>query len=46
MESAKSKKYRTTSTSSSVLNYVTDEILLEDGIEANELQYHIHNFKL
>ena len=37
MESAKSKKYRTTSTSSSVLNYVTDEILLEDGIEANEV---------
>ncbi len=31
MESAKSKRYRTTSTSRSVINYVTDEILLEDG---------------
>ena len=31
LESAKSKNYRTTSTEESVLNYVTDEVNLEDG---------------
>lgn len=31
LESAKSKNYRTTSTEGSVLNYVTDEVNLEDG---------------
>ena len=31
LESAKSKKYRTTSTEESVLNYVTDEVNLEEG---------------
>ena len=31
LESARSKNYRTTSTEESVLNYVTDEVNLEDG---------------
>ena len=31
LESAKSKSYRTTSTAESVLNYVTEEVNLEDG---------------
>ena len=31
LESAKSKNYRTTSTEESVLNYVTDEVNLEEG---------------
>lgn len=31
LSSAKNKKYRTTSTEKSVLNYVTDEVNLEDG---------------
>ncbi len=34
LESAKSKGYRTTSTDDSVLNYVTDEVLLDDGVGA------------
>ncbi len=34
LKSAKNKKYRTTSNEKSVLNYVTDEINLEDGQEA------------
>ena len=34
LESAKSKNYRTTSTEESVLNYVTDEVNLEEGQEA------------
>ena len=37
LESAKSKKYRTTSTEESVLNYVTDEVNLEDGQAANTI---------
>ena len=35
LESAKSKNYRTTSTEESVLNYVTDEVNLEEGQVAN-----------
>ena len=31
VQSAKNKKYRTTSSESSVLNYVTDEVTLDDG---------------
>lgn len=34
LESAQNKKYKTTSSKESVLNYVTDEINLEDGQEA------------
>lgn len=34
LESAQSKKYRTTSTETSVLNYITDEVNLENGQEA------------
>jgi len=34
LESAKNKKYKTTSTKESILNYVTDEVNLEDGQEA------------
>ncbi len=34
LKSAKNKKYRTTSNEKSVLNYVTDEVNLEDGQEA------------
>lgn len=34
LESAKNKKYRTTSDEESVLNYVTDEVNLEDGENA------------
>ena len=34
LESAKSKKYRTTSDKTSVLNYVTDEVNLENGQNA------------
>ena len=37
LESAKSKNYRTTSTEESVLNYVTDEVNLEDGQSANTI---------
>ena len=35
LKSAKSKNYRTTSTEKSVLNYVTDEVDLEEGQVAN-----------
>ena len=35
LESAKSKNYRTTSTEESILNYVTDEVNLEEGQVAN-----------
>ena len=34
LTSAKNKKYKTTSTKESVLNYVTDEVNLEDGQDA------------
>ena len=34
LKSAQSKKYRTTSSEKSVLNYVTDEVNLEDGEDA------------
>ena len=34
LQSAKNKKYRTTSSEESVLNYVTDEVNLEDGLGA------------
>lgn len=34
LESAKNKKYKTTSSEESVLNYVTEEVNLEDGQEA------------
>ncbi len=34
IESAKNKRYRTTSNEESVLNYVTDEVTLEEGQEA------------
>ena len=34
MKSARNKKYKTTSSKESVLNYVTDEINLEEGQEA------------
>lgn len=34
LKSAQSKKYRTTSNETSVLNYVTDEVNLEDGEDA------------
>jgi hypothetical protein len=34
LESAKNKKYKTTSNKESVLNYVTDEVNLEEGQEA------------
>ena len=34
LKSAQNKKYRTTSTAKSVLNYVTDEVNLEDGQSA------------
>ena len=37
LESAKSKNYRTTSTEESVLNYVTDEVNLEEGQSANTI---------
>ena len=37
LESAKSKNYRTTSTEESVLNYVTDEVNLENGQVANTI---------
>ena len=37
LESAKSKNYRTTSTEKSVLNYVTDEVNLEDGQVADTI---------
>ncbi len=37
LESAKSKKYRTTSTEESVLHYVTDEVNLEEGQLANTI---------
>ena len=37
LESAKSKKYRTTSTEESVLHYVTDEVNLEEGQSANTI---------
>ena len=35
---AKSKGYRTTSDATSVLNYTTDEVLLEDGIDATKIK--------
>ena len=34
LQSAKNKKYKTTSTKESILNYVTDEVNLEEGQEA------------
>ena len=37
LESAKSKNYRTTSTEKSVLNYVVDEVNLEEGIAADTI---------
>ena len=37
LESAKSKNYRTTSTEKSVLNYVTDEVNLEEGLAAEKI---------
>ena len=37
LESAKSKNYRTTSTEKSVLNYVTDEVNLEEGQVADTI---------
>ena len=37
LESAKSKNYRTTSTEESVLQYVTDEVNLEEGQIANKI---------
>ena len=37
LASAKNKKYRTTSNEESVLNYVTDEVNLEEGQEALEV---------
>lgn len=37
LESAKSKNYRTTSTEESVLNYVTDEVNLEEGQVADTI---------
>ncbi len=37
LKSAESKDYRTTSSETSVLNYVTDEVNLEDGQEAIEV---------
>ena len=37
LESAKSKNYRTTSTEKSVLNYVTDEVNLEEGLVAEKI---------
>ncbi len=37
LESAKSKNYRTTSTEKSLLNYVTDEVNLEDGQVADTI---------
>ena len=38
LESAKNKKYRTTSTEESVLNYVTDEVNLEEGQAAETIR--------
>ena len=37
LESAKSKNYRTTSTEGSVLNYVVDEVNLEEGLVADKV---------
>ena len=37
LESAKSKNYRTTSTEESVLNYVVDEVNLEEGLAADTI---------
>lgn len=37
LKSAQSKKYKTTSSETSVLNYVTDEVNLEDGEEAKSV---------
>lgn len=37
LKSAKSKKFKTTSSETSILNYVTDEINLEDGEEAKSV---------
>ena len=37
LKSAKSKKYKTTSAETSILNYVTDEVNLEDGEEAKSV---------
>ena len=38
LEIANEKKYRTNSTKASVLNYVTDEVNLEDGITASTIE--------
>ena len=46
LESAKSKNYRTTSTEESILNYVTDEINLEEGQVADTITIHILIYKL
>ena len=37
LQSAKKKKYRTTSSEESILNYITDEVNLEDGQSATEI---------
>lgn len=37
LKSAKSKKFKTTSSETSILNYVTDEVDLEDGEEAKSV---------
>lgn len=37
LKSAQSKKYKTTSSETSILNYVTDEVNLEDGEEATSV---------
>ena len=37
LESAKSKNYRTTSTEGSILNYVVDEVNLEEGLSAEKI---------
>ena len=37
LKSAKSKKFKTTSSETSILNYVTDEVNLEDGEEAKSV---------
>ena len=37
LEMSKKLKYRTTSKQESVLNYVTDEVILEDGIDATSI---------
>lgn len=44
LESANKKGYRTTSNQKSVLNYTTDEILLEDGIDATYVKIPYSSF--